>query len=149
MSKWPIGRHSKTRFFQNWILRNTYRHQPFDFYEIAEMRKTLVAELRKTWVSQKQNRAILWMIAQIVVFFVQNWCSKKEKFCFPFCKNCAKVLRMETLFGFLILLGPFPHNYDLFPLFFKNFKNLNLMIGFLKLLVCFLILDLFPLFSKN
>ena len=29
-------------------LKNTHRHQPFDFYEIAELRKTLVAELRKT-----------------------------------------------------------------------------------------------------
>ena len=74
---------------------------PFDFYEIAELRKTIVAELRKTWVSKKRNRAILremtWMIAQIVVFFAQNWCAKKEKFCVSFCKNCAKVLRMETL----------------------------------------------------
>ena len=43
-----IGRHSKKRFFQNLILRNTHRHQPFDFYENAELRKTLVAELRKT-----------------------------------------------------------------------------------------------------
>ena len=32
----------------NLFLRNTHRHQPFDFYEIAELRKTLVAELRKT-----------------------------------------------------------------------------------------------------
>ena len=30
-------------------------------------------------------------------FFVQNWCAKKEKFCVSFRKNCAKVLRMETL----------------------------------------------------
>ena len=43
-----IGRHSNTRFFQNFILRNTHRHQQFDFYEITELRRTLVAELRKT-----------------------------------------------------------------------------------------------------
>ena len=99
---WSIGRHSKTRFFQNWIIRNTHCHQTFDFYEIAE--------LRKTWVSQFE--AILRMIAQIVVFFranccffranccfffAQNWCARKEKFCVSFRKNCAKVLRMETL----------------------------------------------------
>ena len=94
MLKWPIGRHSKTRFFQNWILRKTHRHQPFDFYEIAE--------LRKTWVSQKRNRAILreMTIANDCAncwFFAQNWCAKKEKFCVSFRKNCAKVLRMETL----------------------------------------------------
>ena len=84
-----IGRHSKTRFFPNWILRNTHRHQPFDFYEIAELRKTIVAEMRKTWVSQND--------CANCCFFAQNWCAKKEKFCVSFRKNCAKVLRMETL----------------------------------------------------
>ena len=43
--------------FQNKIFpelnskKHTHCHQPFDFYEIAE--------LHKTWVSQKRNRAIL------------------------------------------------------------------------------------------
>ena len=91
--KWPIS-YSKTRFFPNWILRNTHRHQPFEFYEIAE--------LRKTWVSQKRKRAILRKMTFAndcanCCFFVQNWCAKKEKFCVSFRKNCAKVLRMETL----------------------------------------------------
>ena len=30
-------------------------------------------------------------------FFAQKLCAKKEKFCVSFRKNCAKVLRMETL----------------------------------------------------
>ena len=81
-------------FHSNWILRNTHRHQPFDFYEIAE--------LGKTWVSQKRNRAILREMTfgndcTNCCFFAQNWCAKKEKFCVSFQKNCAKVLRMETL----------------------------------------------------
>ena len=65
----------------------THRHQP---------------ELRKTWVSQKRNRAILREMTFAndcanCCFFAQNWCAKKEKFCVSFRKNCAKVLRMETL----------------------------------------------------
>ena len=41
-----------------------------------------------------RNRAILHemtlgMILQIVVFFVQNWCAKKEKFCVSFRKSFA------------------------------------------------------------
>ena len=32
-----------------------------------------------------------------LLFFAQNWCAKKEKFCVSFRKNCATVLRMETL----------------------------------------------------
>jgi len=64
-------------------------------------RKTLVAELRKTWVSQKRNRAILREMTFAndcgnCCCFAQNWCAKKEKFCVSFRKNCAKVLRMET-----------------------------------------------------
>ena len=75
---------------------------PFDFYEIAELRKTIVAELRKTWVSQKRNREILREMTFAndcanCCFFAQNWCAKKEKFFVSFRKNCAKVLRMETL----------------------------------------------------
>ena len=103
MQKWPIiGKHSKTRFFQNWILRNTHRHT-FDFYEIAELRKTLVAELRKTLVAelrktrvaQKRNRAILREMTFAndcanCCFFAQNWCAKKEKFCVSFCKIAQK-----------------------------------------------------------
>ena len=94
-------------------LRNTYRHQPFNFYEIAELRKTQVAELRKTWVSQKRNRAMLRErtfenYCANCCFFAQNWCAKKEKFCDSLRKNCAKALRMEILklaLLFLILIG--------------------------------------------
>ena len=102
MKKWPIGRHSKTRFFQNWILRNTLHHQPLDIYEVVELCKTLIAELRKTWVAQKRNRVILRKMTFAndcanCCFFAQNWCTKKEKFCISFRKNCAIVLRMVTL----------------------------------------------------
>ena len=93
--------------FQNKIFpelnsKKHHRPQPFDFYEIAELRKTLVAELRKTWVSQKQNRAILREMTFAndcanCCFFAQNWCAKKENFCVSFRKNCAKVFWMETL----------------------------------------------------
>ena len=47
---------TKRKTFQNKIFpelnsnKHTRRHQPFDFYEIAELRKTLVLELRKTLV---------------------------------------------------------------------------------------------------
>ena len=93
--------------FKNKILPelNSKKHKPsppFDFYEIAELRKTLVAELCKTWVSKKQNSAILREMTFAnycanCCFFAQNWCAKKEKNCVSFRKNCAKVLRMETL----------------------------------------------------
>ena len=33
-----------------------------------------------------------------LLFFAQNWCAKKEKFCVSFRKNCVTVLRMETLY---------------------------------------------------
>ena len=76
-------------FHSNWILRNTHRHQPFDFYEIAE--------LRKTWVSQKRNREILREMTFVndcaIFFFAQKW--------------CAEVLRMETLLKTLIQLNHF------------------------------------------
>ena len=67
-----------------------------------KLRKTLVAELRKTWVSQKRNRAIFREMTFAndcanCCFFAQNWCANKGKFCVSFRKNCAKVLRMETL----------------------------------------------------
>ena len=56
----------------------------------------------KTWVSQKRNRAILREMTFAndcanCCFFTQNWYAKKEKFCVAFRKNCAKVLRMKTL----------------------------------------------------
>ena len=60
------GRHSKTRFFQNWILRNTHRHQPFDFYEIAELCKTLVAELRKSFANGNPMSKLEQIIRQKV-----------------------------------------------------------------------------------
>ena len=93
---WPKGRHSKTRFFQNWILRNTRNCR------ISDLRKTLVGESRKTWVLQKRNRAILREMTFAndctnCCFFAQNWCAKKEKNCVSFRKNCGKVLRMEIL----------------------------------------------------
>ena len=92
-------------FHSNWILRNTHRHQPFDFYEIAE--------LRKTWVSQKRNREILREMtfvndcANFCFFFAQKWCAKKEKIFVSLHKNCAKVLRIETLLKTLIQLNHF------------------------------------------
>ena len=81
--------------WKNWILRNTHRHQPFNFYEIAELRKTLTADLRKTRVSQKRNRAILREMTFAndcanCCLFAQNWCAKKEKFSVSFRKNSQK-----------------------------------------------------------
>ena len=54
-----VTKYRKT--FQNKIFpelnsKKHTRHQPFNFYEIAELRKTLVAELRKTWVSQNAEK---------------------------------------------------------------------------------------------
>ena len=54
-------------------------------------------EFRKSGIGQFCAKWLLRMISQIVVFFAQNWCAKKEKICVSFRKNCAKVLRMETL----------------------------------------------------
>ena len=55
-------------------------------------------EFCKSGIGQFCAKWLLRMIAQIIVFFfAQNWCAKKEKFCVSFRKNCAKVLRMETL----------------------------------------------------
>ena len=65
------------------------------FYEIVV--------LRKTYVSQKRNKAILHEMTFAndcanCCFFAQNWRAKKEKYCVSFRKNCAKVLRMGTLY---------------------------------------------------
>ena len=60
-------------------------------------RKTLVAELYKTWVSQKGNRAILREMTFANDCVNCCFCAKEEKFCLSFRKNCAKVLWMETL----------------------------------------------------
>ena len=83
---------------------------------MAELRKTLVAELRKTWISQKRNRAILREMtfanccANCCFFFAQNWCAKKEKISVSFRENCAKVLRMKTIF--MDSKISFPGSYD-------------------------------------
>ena len=63
----------------------------------TKLRNCAKLEFRK-----KRNRAILREMTFAndcanCCFFVQNWCAKKEKFCVSFRKNCAKVLRMETL----------------------------------------------------
>ena len=76
-----------------WFLRNC---------GIADLSETLVAELHKTWVLQKRKRAILREMTFAndctnCCFFAQNWCAKKEKYCVLFRKNCAEVLRMETI----------------------------------------------------
>ena len=92
--KWPIGRHSKTRFFQNWILRNT--HTVTNRLIFTKLRNCAKLEFRKSGTGQFCAKWLLRMIAQIVVFFAQNWCAKKEKFCVSFHKNCAKVLQMEN-----------------------------------------------------
>ena len=57
--------------------------------------KTLVAELRKTWVSQKRNRAILREMTFAndcanCCFFTENCPAKEEKFCVLFCKKLRK-----------------------------------------------------------
>ena len=82
---------------------NSKKHTVTNCFIFTKLRKTLVAELRKTWVSQKRLRAILREMTFAndcanCCFFAQNWCLKKEKFCVSFRKNCATVLRMETLY---------------------------------------------------
>ena len=87
MQKWPIGRHSKTRFFQNWILRNTHRPQPFDFYEIA-LRNCTKLEFRKRGKGNfARNDFCEWLRK---LFFFRAKLMRKER----------KILRlqMETLF---------------------------------------------------
>ena len=76
---------------------NSKKHTPsptIDFYEIAE--------LPKTWVLQKRNRAILREMSFAndcanCCFFRAKLMRKERKFYVSFRKNCAKVLRMETL----------------------------------------------------
>ena len=116
---WSIGRHSKTRFFQNWIIRNTHCHQTFDFYEIAE--------LRKTWVSQFE--AILRMIAQIVVFFRANCCFFRANRCFFF---RAKLMRKERKILRFVpqkLRKSFANGNPRFSLFLKKKSEVNLLEG--------------------
>ena len=64
---------------------------------IVELRNYAKLELGKSGIGQFCAKWLLQMIVQIAVFFAQNWCATKEKFCVSFHKNCAKVLRMETL----------------------------------------------------
>ena len=71
-----------------WFLRNCAK---------LKLRNCAKLKFRKSGIGQFLREMTLRMIAQIVVFFAQNWCAKKEKFCVSFRKNCAKVLRMETL----------------------------------------------------
>ena len=63
----------------------------------TKLRNCAKLEFRKSGIGQFCAKWLLRMIAQIVVFFAQNWCAKKEKFCVSFRKNCAKVVRMVTL----------------------------------------------------
>ena len=64
---------------------------------IVELRNYAKLELGKSGIGQFCAKWLLQMIAQIAVFIAQNWCATKDKFCVSFHKNCAKVLRMETL----------------------------------------------------
>ena len=100
-----------TNFNTNFILilELRYRQKTFQFQEIHTYDYNEIAELRKTRVAKKRNRAILreMTFANDCVnccFFAQNWCATKEKFCVSFRKNCAKVLRMETLVQIPIFL---------------------------------------------
>ena len=91
--------HSKT--FQNQIFQNSdTSKKPFNSKKCIHI---IITKLRKTRVAKKRNRAILREMTFAnncanCCFFAQNWCATKEKFCVPFRKNCAKVLRMETLY---------------------------------------------------
>ena len=90
----------QNKIFQNWILRNTHCHQPFDFYGIAQNSSCGIAQnlsFAKCRIGQFCEKWLLRMIMQIVVFCTKNRWAKEEKICVSFRKNCAKVLRMETL----------------------------------------------------
>ena len=67
------------------------------FSEILTYDYNEIAELRKTRVAKKRNRAILREMT--FANDCANCCffATKEKFCVSFRKNCAIVLRMETL----------------------------------------------------
>ena len=55
------------------------------------------------WGKFARNDFCEWL-RKLLFFFAQNWCTKKEKFCVSFRKNCAKVLQMESLyFSFQLL----------------------------------------------
>ena len=94
--------------FQNKIFPelNSKKHTPSPtvwFLRNCGIAQNSSCGICKTWVSQKRNSAILREMTFAnycanCCFFAQNWCAKKEKFCISFRKNCAKVLRMETLF---------------------------------------------------
>ena len=85
--KWPIARHSKTRFFQN---SNTGK-KPFNFKKyihmiITKLRNCAKLELRKSGIGQFCAKWLLRMIAQIVFFR-----ATKEKICVSLRKHCAKI----------------------------------------------------------
>ena len=105
--------------FQNKIFPelNSKKHTPSPTVWFL---RNCVAELRKNWVLQKRNRAILRELTFAndcanCCFFAQNWRAKKEKFCVSFRKNFAKVLRMETLFQ------------SLFPMISYHFSSIIIM----------------------
>ena len=89
---------TKRKTFQNKIFPelNSKKHTPSP--TVWFLRNCAKLEFRKSGIGQFCAKWLLRMIAQIVVFFfAQNWCAKKQKFSVSFRKNCAKVLRMETL----------------------------------------------------
>ena len=77
-----LGQFTPIQTFQHWtswIIRNAHC--------IAELRKTLVAELIKTWVSKNAigqfcAKWLLRMIAQIVVFSHKTDAQRKKNFAF-------------------------------------------------------------------
>ena len=101
---------TKSKTFQNQIFPEfRYRRKTFQFQEIHTYDYNEIAELRKTRVAKKRKRTILREMtfangSANCCFFAQNRCATKEKFCVSFRKNCAKVLRMETLVQIPIFL---------------------------------------------
>ena len=90
--------HRKT--FQNKILPelNYKKHTPSP--TVWFLRNCGIAQnlsfAKAEWGNFARNDFCEWL-RKFLFFFAQNWCAKKEKFCVSFGKNCAKVLRMETL----------------------------------------------------
>ena len=87
--------------FQNKIFPelNSKKHTPLPTFWV--LRNCGIAQNLSFAKAEKGNFArndFCEWLRKLLFFFAQNWCSKKEKFCVLFRKNCAKVLRMETLF---------------------------------------------------
>ena len=87
--------------FQNKIFPEfRYQLKTFQFQEIHMYDFNKIAELRKTCVAQKRNRAVLHKINfpnDCANCFFSRKLMRNKIFCVLFCKNCAKVFRIETL----------------------------------------------------